>query len=157
MKYKKLTKITSKQVPHILASEKSLVATNGFVLAKVPFEQSGETKLDGCYKRAYFAEEIDTVHNGEILLKNELLLEPMAQSELKFPEYDKMMDIPKSARRVSLNLGHLQRLIDVFKEQKIKDVNFYIAEDITKAVHLKGNGVHGLIMPLSAPVDESEE
>lgn len=149
MKFKKLVKITSKQNPGIFVKDKMLVATNNLVLAEVPFEQTGEKLLDGAYKKGYFDSEIDTVHDGQILYANELLLAPVGQGGLDFPKYDNMllMENPKVSMRIDLAV--FQKLIDVFKEQRDTEVEIHFKDGSTPVL-LVGKKMRGIVMPLSA-------
>lgn len=152
MKFKQLTKLTSKTNPGIYINDKKIVATDGFALAEVPFDQTTSTdpreKLEGTYKKAYFTEEIDTVHDGEILYKNELLLRPAGQGDMKFVEYDKLLKLDERTVSLKLDLKVLQKLINVFKEQRDTDVHIHITST-DKPLIISGEKVTGMMMGMT--------
>lgn len=149
MKFKKLTKITGLKSPQILVKDNILIATNGFVLAEVPFEQTGDKKrLSGSYKRAYFNEEINVIHDGEILYKNEILIEPPVQMDLSFPDYDDLFELENNTPSVKVDIKVLEKLLAVFKEQKDTKVEFHFRK-AGKPMLIKGEKVSGIISPMT--------
>lgn len=152
MKFKQLTKLTSKNNPGIYIKEKKIVATDGFALAEVPFEQTNSAdpreKLEGTYKKAYFTEEIDTVHDGEILYKNELLLRPAGQGDMKFIDYESLLKLDSSAVSIKLDLKILQKLINVFKENRDTEVHIHVTS-VEKPIVITGEKVTGMMMGMT--------
>lgn len=148
MKFKKLAKLTGKlRLSAINVKDNHLVATNGFALAEVPFSQTGEPLENGAYKKAYFDGDIEIIADGKITYKNELEFEPEMQREIDFPKYEDLLKMDGRYHIVKIDVAILQKLLDVFKEQRDTKVQFLI-KDSSSAMHLMGENVHGLIMPM---------